>query len=284
VVVAGTVVLGACGVGDAGSRGTATDDAPTGVPEGCPELAPSRLVPEVVGERPHDPQAFTQGLVVVGDRLVEGTGLVGASSIREIEPDTGEVIASAPLDGAFGEGVALLDDGRLLQLTWTEGFAQRWRRTDQGFEAEDRPRYDGEGWGLATLDDGTLAMSDGSDRITVRRPEDLSVIDTWTVDRFDGPADQLNELDWDGSRLWANRWRTDEMVGIDPVCRRVDRVVDASVLTRRAQAVAAADGRSLHGGTDVLNGIAHVPGTDRYYLTGKRWPVLFEVRLVPAGP
>jgi glutaminyl-peptide cyclotransferase len=277
------VALGACG-GQAGdSARSPASPATEGTRPVCRDAPTEVLVPEVVRELPHDRAAFTQGLVVAGDRLVEGTGLVGESSIREVVPETGEVVASAPLEDAFGEGVAALGDGRFLQLTWTDGFAQRWRRTAQGFEPEGRVRYRGEGWGLAALDDGTLVMSDGTDRLSLRDPEDFTVVEVWDVSRSDGRADQLNELDWDGSRLWANRWRTDEIVGIDPACRHVDRVVDAAALTRRAEVAAVEGGRALRRGEDVLNGVAHLPGTDRYYVTGKRWPVLFEVRFVPGA-
>ena len=104
------------------------------------------------------------------------------------------------------------------------------------------------------------------------------MVDRWTVARTGGPTDQLNELDWDGEHLWANRWRTDEIVRIDRRCRRVDAVVDASSLVASATAAATRAGTPI----DVLNGIAHLPGTDRFFVTGKYWPVLYEVRFVPA--
>ena len=142
--------------------------------------------------------------------------------------------------------------------------------------------YRGEGWGLTTLDDGTLVMSNGSDSLTERDPRDFSIEREWTVKRAGGPADQLNELDWDGSHLWANRWQTNEILRIDRRCERVDAVVDASSLTEAARRQAAADGTPI----DVLNGIAHIPGTDRYLVTGKWWPLMFEVTFVSAltGP
>src|SRR5690606_6476713 len=136
-------------------------------------------------------------------------------------------------------------DDRLVQLTWTEGRALVWNRSE--LTAVGEHRYDGEGWGISTLDDGRLVMSDGSDTLTVRDPDDFSVLERWQITRADGAADRLNELEWDGERLWANRWQTDEIVRIDLRCRRVDGVLDASALTARAATAAA--GRPI----DVLN-------------------------------
>jgi glutaminyl-peptide cyclotransferase len=245
----------------------------------------------VVREIPHDPAAFTQGLVVVDDLLYESTGLVGHSSLRAVDPASGDVVWRRDVDpDLFAEGLAEVD-GTLVQLTWRDGVALRWRlAADPGVAAtpEGRSTYEGEGWGLTTLDDGGLAMSDGSDRITERDPDDLAVLRTWTVARTGGPADRLNELEWDGRRLWANRWGTDEILGIDPACRQVVDVVDAGDLSRRAARLTdSTDAAVLRppgvgDGDAVLNGIAHVPGTDRYLLTGKLWPVIFEVELDPA--
>lgn len=279
------VLAGACaggGASDGGADGGAVGGRDgAGPPAGgacASEVAPRRWVPRVVRELPHDPEAFTQGLDEHEGVLYESTGLVGRSSLRAVDPSTGEVLATRRLDDVFAEGLTWSGD-ELVQLTWKDGVAFRWRAADapeRGFEPAGRFRYRGEGWGLAALDDGTLAMSDGSDSITERDPGDFSVLRTWTVQRVGGDADRLNELEWDGERLWANRWGTDELLGIDPVCRRVDVVVDASELTERARD---ADGGS---GIDVLNGIAHLAGTERYLVTGKLWPVMFEVELGPA--
>lgn len=268
-LVAATAVLAGCGGGS--QRATAATCGPP--------AAPRRLVPQVVRELPHDPTAFTQGLVVADGVLYESTGLVGRSTLRSVDPSTGRVLASRRLPPTlFAEGLAALPGRRLVQLTWKDGIALRWRHPVDGlgpFRSQGRFAYDGEGWGLTRLGDGTLAMSDGSDRIAVRDAEDFRVLDRWRVRRADGPTDQLNELEWDGRRLWANRWQTDEIVRIDVRCRRVDAVVDATALTARASA--AQPGVAI----DVLNGIAHLPGTDRSLVTGKLWPVMFEVRFVP---
>ena len=241
----------------------------------CADTPPERLVPQVVAQHPHDATAFTQGLLLADGTLYESTGRYGESSIRVADVESGEVLRSGDVpDDSFAEGLAIGPDGRLVQLTWKEGRA--FVRDPETLQIVDEHRYDGEGWGITTLDDGSFVTSDGSDRLTVRDPATFEVLRVVTVRRADGAADQLNELEWDGSHLWANRWQTDEIVRIDPVCARVDAVVDAGSLETVAQQAAA--GAPI----DVLNGIAHVPGSDRFLITGKYWPVLADVRFVPA--
>lgn len=244
---------------------------------GCAPRAPQRLLPDVVRELAHPNDAYTQGLVVHDGALYESTGLVGESTLRELDPDTGQEVRRTDVDPAvFGEGLAVGHDGRLVQLTWKDGVAYEWDAAT--FTEVRRFSYRGEGWGLTTLDDGTLVMSDGSDRLVERNPDDFAVTDSYTVRRKDGPADSLNELEWDGEHLWANRYRTDEVLRIDAACATVTGVLDISQLTRAA-------GERVRPGDPELgvgNGIAHLPGTDRYLLTGKNWPVMFEVTLAEA--
>lgn len=283
VVVALALAGVGCGTDDdraGGSSTTASTAAPgpaASWPGPCPSGAPEALVPEVVRELPHDPEAFTQGLVVLDGVLYESTGLEGSSSLRALDPDTGQELRRTDLaPDLFAEGLAEGDAGHLVQLTWKNGRALVWDRGS--FAQVGEFEYAGEGWGLTTLDDGTLVMSDGSDELVQRDPAVFSETDRWRVQRDGGPADQLNELEWDGAHLWANRWQTDEILRIDPACRRVDGVVDAAALAADAAATGAAAGDDV----DVLNGIAHLPGTDRFLVTGKLWPTLFEVRFVPA--
>ncbi|MFI5045317.1 MAG: glutaminyl-peptide cyclotransferase, partial [Acidimicrobiales bacterium] len=179
----------------------------------------------------------------------------------------------------FAEGLAVGAGDRLVQLTWKDGLAYGW--TADAFDPAGQFEYQGEGWGLTTLDDGTLIRSDGTDRLTEHDPSDFSVVDDWQVTRTGGSASDLNELEWDGTHLWANRWKTDEILRIDPECKRVDAVVDASDLADRANALAAATVPPTQ--IDVMNGVAAIPGTARYLVTGKFWPVMFEVTFEPAG-
>jgi glutaminyl-peptide cyclotransferase len=268
--LAAALVLSSCG----GGTDTAATTATTA---DCSEAPPQRLVPQVVRELPHATDAFTEGLVMSDGVLYESNGLDGRSSVRAIDPTTGTVRTDVAVDpDVFAEGLAVGAGGQLVQLTWKSGVA--FRRDPQTLEPVGRFTYAGEGWGLTTLDDGTLVQSDGTDQLVERDPGDFHEVDRWAVARTGGPTDQLNELDWDGDHLWANRWQTDEIVRIDRRCRRVDAVVDATSLVESATAAAARAGTPI----DVLNGIAHVPGTDRHFVTGKYWPVLYEVRFVPA--
>ena len=244
-----------------------------------PDAATVRhLVPRVVATHPHDPDAFTQGLELVDGRLYETTGRYGSSGLREGDRPTGRVLRHAPLDGTwFGEGFTSIGDGRGIQLTWKAGRAVVWDLAS--LEPEATLAYGGQGWGLCRLDDGRLAMSDGSSTLAIRDPQDMRRLDEVEVRLDDLPVDRLNELECVGSTVWANVWLTDRIVGIDlspdgGSPGRVTDVVDAADLV--------AD-RSGFGPDDVLNGIAHDPETGRFLLTGKRWPVLYEVEFVPAG-
>jgi glutamine cyclotransferase len=260
---------------DPSERAGATPDT---AGERCTTGAPEALVPEIVRTLEHDPEAYTQGLVVHDGRLFESTGLEGRSSIRELDPRSGRVLRSVQLDDdVFGEGVAVGRDGRLVQLTWTEGIA--YERDAETFEEVGRFDYDGEGWGLTTLEDGRLVMSDGSDTLTIRDPATFEALDEVTVRRDGGAADRLNELEFDGTAIWANRYQTDEVLRIDLDCAQVTGVVDVEGLAEDAREAA----RRGDPEPEVSNGVAHLPGTNRYLMTGKRWPTMYEVVLRPAG-
>ncbi|MFC3964411.1 glutaminyl-peptide cyclotransferase [Nocardia jiangsuensis] len=221
---------------------------------------------EVLGTRPHDPGAFTQGLDVAGPVLYEGTGKPGQSWVRATDLGTGAELARADLPAPlFGEGVATVHDS-VWQLTWQDGVAVE---RDPGTLAERRRvRYEGEGWGLCARA-GTLVMSNGSDTLTLRDPATFDIIGSTTLTGHNEA--RLNELDCapDGS-VYANNWPTNEILRIDPGSGAVLATIDGSGLLSAAQRATA----------DVLNGIAHLPGTDRFLITGKYWPSIFEVRFV----
>jgi glutamine cyclotransferase len=270
------VAVGGCG--DTGTGETAE--------ESCPAAPPERLEAEVIAEVPHDPTAFTQGLVFDGSgSLFESTGLEGSSSVREVDPDTGEVLRLAALDDElFGEGLAVDPDGQLVQLTWTEGRALRWDPST--LEQQGEHTYEGEGWGLALVSPDTFAMTDGSATVTLRDARDFSVRERVPIELVGTqgseepePVDRLNELEWDGRHLWANRWQTDQVLRIDLRCGRVDGILDAGDLHDRAAEVAVGSGQD---DMDVLNGIAAIGG-DELLLTGKRWPLMFRVRVPEQG-
>ena len=232
------------------------------------------LVPEIVATYPHDTGAFTQGLEWYGDRLLESTGLLEESSLRLVDPVTGqaEVVVDVA-DELFAEGVTVVD-GEALQLTWqneTLLVSDLDRLGVDGSTSRSDGAYDGEGWGLC-YDGSSLAMSDGTSQLEFRDPVTFEVERSVAVTLDGAPVDQLNELECVGDQVWANVWLTNRIVAIDAATGEVEATVDASSL----------EPAGVTAGNDVLNGIAYHHDTGRFWLTGKRWPVLYEVNLVPA--
>jgi glutamine cyclotransferase len=253
VVLVGLLAATACG----------GDDAPSAQP-----APPQHLRVQIIEARRHDTGAFTEGLVAAGGRLFESTGLVGHSSVREVDPVTGEVLRETPLaPEQFGEGLAAVADD-LIQLTWRNGVAIVWNR--ENLQQTGSFTYEGEGWGLCYDPTGPrLVQSDGSDELIFRDPKDFHRIGQVSVTENGRPLDQLNELECDSDGVWANVWRSDSIVRIDTATGRVNAVVDASGLGPRGA-----------GPDDVLNGIAHLAdGT--WLMTGKRWPTMYLARFVP---
>lgn len=221
---------------------------------------------------PHAADAFTQGLVYAAPWLFESTGLLGESSLRRVELVTGRIDARVDLaPELFGEGLALVGD-RLLQLSWQNGRALIWER--DALQLQGEYSYAGEGWGLCH-DGEHLVMSDGTSTLQLRDPETFELSRTLDV-RLDGaPVERLNELECVGREVLANVWLDDHILRIDGRSGEVTGWIDAAELARHPEIASAP-------AADVLNGIAYVPERDRLLLTGKRWPLLFEVELVPA--
>ncbi len=227
---------------------------------------PATLDLTVVARYPHDQEAFTQGLVWHEGRLFESTGLEGRSTLREVELRTGRVLRSVDLPRElFGEGLARVD-GRLVQITWQSNVAYVWDL--ERFERVAQHRYAGEGWGLC-YDGTSLVMSDGSDTLTFRDPATFAPRRTVRVTKLGRPTRWLNELECVRGEVYANVWQTDEILRIDPASGRVTGVLRARDLLTPEQ----------REGADVLNGIAYVPETGRFLITGKLWPVMFEVEI-----
>ncbi|GAM44352.1 glutamine cyclotransferase [Nocardia seriolae] len=224
---------------------------------------------EVVATRPHDTRAFTEGLEVDGSVLYESTGLPGHSYVSATDLTTGVETARAELpEPLFGEGITRAGD-LLWQLTYKDGIAFA---RDPATRTEIRTaRFDGEGWGLCTRADRVL-MSNGSSTLTFRDPRTFAV--TGAIALTSHKNAKLNELDCapDGS-VYANSWPGDTILRINPDTGEVLASIDASGLL---------PDHARTPDTDVLNGIAHLPGTDRFLLTGKKWPTSYEVRFVPA--
>lgn len=222
----------------------------------------------VVRRYPHADDAFTQGLIWHGGVLYESTGQYGHSSLRRVRLEDGEILAERRLEPQlFGEGLAVVGQ-HLIQLTWRAGVAVV---SDLGsLEERKRLRYPGEGWGLC-FDGDALVMSDGSAVLKFRDPETMELVREVTVSKNGRPVPRLNELECVGSDVYANIWQRQEILRIDAETGRVTGSIDASNLLSRREALRA----------DVLNGIAYKPETDTFLLTGKLWPHVFEVELVP---
>ncbi len=222
----------------------------------------------VVKSYPHDRRAYTQGLVFDDGFFYEGTGQQGESSLRKVEAETGRVISQVNLDGSlFGEGVAILGE-RIYQLTWTTkvGFVYE----KETLKQINRIYYQTQGWGLTTMGD-SLVMSDGTNVIWFL-DSDFNVLSSVEVFDNKGMVDNLNELEMIDGELWANIWQTDRIARIDPLSGKVLGYVELNNLLPREQ-------RSQE--TDVLNGIAWDSGKRRLFVTGKYWPLLFEITVAP---
>jgi glutamine cyclotransferase len=247
------------------TRPTSTAPAPSAGP-----TIPRRERVEVVRSLPHDPDAFTQGLVFHGGRLFESTGLNGRSSLRKVDVSTGRVLQQRALPAEiFAEGLARFD-GRLFQLSWQNGKGFVWDA--ETFEPVREWRYTGEGWGL-THDGTHLIQSDGTATLRFLDPRTLETVRTLEVRSEGRLVTRLNELEWVEGELLANVWMTDRIAVIDPTTGNVTAWIDLVGL------LPASERRPE---TDVLNGIAYDAANGRLYVTGKLWPRLFEVRRVPA--
>ena len=259
VLAAGLVSCGHAGSG----HGARTASAP---------VRPERLSVEVLAVLPHDRSRFTEGLELDGGVLYESSGLYGRSALWADDWRTGAVLARAALpNGLFAEGTTVVGD-RIWQLTWREGVALDRRRSDLAVVGE--VPYQGQGWGLC-FDGRRLVMSDGSGRLTFRDPRSFARTGSVEVTDAGRPVRNLNELECADGAVWANVWHSDDILRIDPATGAVTGVADASGLLTPAE----------RPGTDVLNGIAALPGGgSQFLLTGKFWPRMFRVAIRTASP
>ncbi len=249
---------------------TATTAA-TATPEPSPTPAPPPTYSyEVIATYPHDPEAFTQGLVFHDGGLYEGTGRWGESTLREVALESGAVLRSRALeDQYFGEGITLFND-KIFQLTWQEQTGFVYDRAT--FEPLQSFTYPHEGWGI-THDEARLIVSDGTATIRYWDPATLQEIGRVSVRDDQGPVNRLNELEYVDGEIWANIWLTDRIARISPETGDVVGYIDLTGLL---------DTSKLTQPADVLNGIAYDPATGRLFVTGKLWPSLFEIRVIPA--
>lgn len=259
LAVASTVLSSAC--------------SPTGenpqVPE-TPAAGVRYLVPEILATYPFDENSFTQGLEVDGGQLLVGTGQYGTSGIYRTTLEGEKSTVQALDQQYFGEGITRFED-HVWQLTWKAGTA--FKRDAESLETVDEVSYPGEGWGLCAQEDA-LIMSDGSAEIRHLDPRTFAETAPRVTVTLDGtPVEMINELECVDGLVYANLFLSTDIIQFDPLSGEVTAVIDASGLPNNA----AVDPNN------VLNGIAHIPETDRFYLSGKRWPDLYEVRFTEAG-
>lgn len=223
---------------------------------------------EVVAEYPHSRTSYTQGLFFDNGILYESTGQNGESRFGVLDMQSGELDTKVELDGKyFGEG-SVFFGGRLYYLTWRGLVAFTY---DSGtFAPEGRVVCPREGWGLTT-DGKSLIMSDGSSSIWFM-DEDFRTRRRISVKNGGKAVSYLNELEWIEGKIWANVYTSDHIVIINPETGEVEGIVNCKGLL---------DNELRDAQTDVLNGIAYDPETKRIFLTGKNWPRMFEVRLLP---
>jgi len=228
----------------------------------------AELTYDLVRTLPHDTGAYTQGLLIHDGIFFESTGRYGRSEVRQVEIATGEVLRSRALaDNRFGEGLARVGE-RLIQLTWKAGLALV--HDAATLDSLGTFEYRGEGWGLCH-DGVSLYMSNGSDTLQRRDPDTFDLLGRIEVTRTDSAVHNLNELECVGDHIYANVYRSSEIVRIDKATGVVTGVLDA-------QALARASGRPANPAA-VLNGIAYDPRTGTFYVTGKLWPTMFQIEV-----
>lgn len=232
------------------------------------DRTPPRKSYRVVKTYPHSRDAFTQGLFFSNGLLYEGTGQESGSSLREVELETGKVLRQHNLDASlFGEGITLFGD-RIFQVTWENkvGFVY----DKASFTVLKKIYYPTQGWGLTTIGD-RIVMSDGTNVLSFYEPETFTVASRIEVYDNEGPLNSLNELEFIDGEIWANVWTKDIIARIDPSSGKVLSYVDLRGLL---------PDRDRNPDTDVLNGIAWDQSTGRIFVTGKKWPKLFEIKVI----
>ena len=227
---------------------------------------------EVVRVYPHDRSAFTEGLFYLDGDLYEGTGEYGESGIRKVNLETGLVLRKRDLPGTyFGEGIVKWGD-KLLQLEYKSGTGFIYDFAT--FNLRGEFHYPPEGWSLTT-DGKRIIMDDGTAELRFWDPETLKETGRLMVTDQGQPVKNLNELEWVKGEIFANIWMTDRIARIDPVSGKVTGWIDCGGL------LSPADRQGGDKPPDVMNGIAYDAKGDRLFVTGKRWPKLFEIKLTP---
>jgi glutaminyl-peptide cyclotransferase len=243
----------------------------TNVPKVENAPAPNAPAPkygyQILNIFPHDSNAFTQGLILVDGKLLESTGQEGSSSLRSVELQSGKILKKVDVPPPyFAEGIAVLN-GKVYQLTWQHnvGFIYDLQTLERAGQFD----YQGDGWGLTT-DGQSLIMSDGSNKLKFLDPASFRVTKTISVVDGTTPVNQLNELEFIKGEIYANIWHADRVAVIDPQTGRVKAWIDLTGLMPEGE---------LQDEEAVLNGIAYDQANDKFYVTGKLWPRLFEIKI-----
>ena len=271
LAVLGTVPICSCSPTAGGLAPTSSPVSPA--PTFSTTPTPLDTVPiytyKVVNTYPHDPNAFTQGLVFEDGVLYEGTGLRGRSTLRVVELETGDILQIRELPAQFfGEGVTIYGN-RIIQLTWQSNVGFVYDK--ESFELLQEFNYPTEGWGI-THDGERLIMSDGTSTLRFLDPETYEEVHRVEVLDRGSPVTRLNELEYVQGIIYANVWQTDRIAMIAPSTGQVVGWIDLEGLLGEEDRIQR---------VDVLNGIAYDAEDDRLFVTGKWWPKLFEIELIP---
>lgn len=229
------------------------------------------LIPQIIKVYPHDLSAFTQGLAIKDGILYESTGLYGASRLKKIDLQTCQVIQNISLPPSlFAEGIAIIEN-RLFQVTWKEH--QAFIYNLHTLQLVGTLSYKGEGWGLCS-DGKNLFTSNGTNIITTRDPSTFKIIKQYKVHLGKKTFNRLNDLECVDQSIYANIWGENTIIRFDKKTGEITGLIDASGLLTPEE-------KQSIGPEDVLNGIAYDADKKHFFITGKRWPWLFEVLFVP---
>ena len=220
----------------------------------------------IVGTYPHDTSSYTQGLIIYNGNMYEGTGNYGHSKLKQVDLMTGKANLEISLDKKyFGEGITILND-TVYQLTYKEKTVFKYTLKD--FKKIKEFTVDFEGWGL-TNDGKNLIVSTGSSELNYYEPSTFKLLKTQTVTESGMPVSNINELEYINGEVWANIWQTFRIARISPQTGQVLGWIDFSGILKESADI------------DVMNGIAYDAKRDRLFVTGKLWPKIFEVKIVP---
>lgn len=231
--------------------------------------APEIYTYEIISEYPHDMRAFTQGLEFYKDTLYESTGKKGMSSIRKVDFKTGEVLKKIDLKNTyFGEGITIMND-QLVQLTWQSGLGftydiNSWEKTTSFQYGKSK-----EGWGLCN-DGEKIYKSDGTEKIWILNPNTLVEEDFIETVTNKSIFNKANELEYVEGKIYANVWQKESMMIIDANSGAIEGVINFAGLKNKVK---------KHDQLDVLNGVAYHPTRKTFFVTGKNWDKLFEIKI-----